>query len=149
MHEWRWENKKSNPKRIGEKSNFQGREEWNSNVYYLALGEGSGSMGLHTTLLHPYRFFFFFLRELCKSGLWVRLYQLCRPPCLNWTNVRDLTFEHRQWKRKILLNPVQQCKTQGLIKVSLLKELCMHFHRKQNPDKITKEKQSLSKETLI
>lgn len=35
-------------------------------------------------------------------------------------------------KRKILLNPVQQCKTQGLIKVSLLKELCNTSTGKQN-----------------
>lgn len=126
-------NRKSNPIWIGKKQISRQREEWNNNVYLLvALVEGSGSMGLHTTLLYPFSCFFS-ERTLQIGVLCVRLYQLCRPPCLNWTNVKRSDF----WatyneKRKILLNPVQQCKTQGLIKVSVLKELCNTSTGKQN-----------------
>ena len=132
---------------IGKKQLSRQRKEWNNNVYLLVEGfiyfvEGSGSMGLHTTLLYLYSCFFS-QRTLQIGVLCVRLYQLGRPPYLNWTNVQRSDF----WatyneKRKILLNPVQQCKTQGLIKVSVLKELCNTSTGKQNIRQNRKKKKS-------
>lgn len=119
--------------RIGKKQLSSQREEWNNNVYLLvALVEGSGSMGLHTTLLHPYSCYFFWENSANLSAL-------CQVISTVQTSLFELDKCKEIWllspyneKRKILLNPVQQCKTQGLIKVSLLKELCNTSTGKQN-----------------
>ena len=133
---------------IGKKQLSRQRKEWNNNVYLLVEGfiyfvEGSGSMGLHTTLLYLYSCFFS-QRTLQIGVLCVRLYQLGRPPYLNWTNVQRSDF----WatfneKRKILLNPVQQCKLRALLKFPYSRNYVILPQGNKISDKIAKKRKAV------
>lgn len=144
-------NKKSNPKRIGKKATF--KAEKSEKTMFITHGSWRRVWKHGIAYYSPpsIQIFFFFWENSANLSVLGQVISTVQTSLFELDKCKEIwLLSTDNGKRKILLNPVQQCKTQGLIKVSLLKELCNTSTGKQNiRQNHKKEKLSLSKETLI